>query len=77
MHMILDSGQLPLRYFSDSNWDTFNHPSHAPRLLSDNYYIHVLYGSPAMEGFMHTPDYRVSCMNKETAAVGQGTLSEL
>ena len=37
----MNRGQLPAKQLSDSNWDAFNHASHAPQLLSDNYYVHT------------------------------------
>ena len=33
-------------WLSDSNWGAFNHASHAPQLLSDNYYVYVVAYSP-------------------------------
>ena len=32
----MNRGQLPTKYLSDSNWDAFDHASHAPQILSDN-----------------------------------------
>ena len=38
---MMNRGQLPTKWLSDSNWGALDHESHAPQLLSDNYYVHV------------------------------------
>ena len=41
----MNRDQLPTKYLSHSNWGAFNHASHAPQLLSDNYmwcYCHTI-----------------------------------
>ena len=49
--MNVNRGQLPTKQLSDSNWGAFDHASHAPRLLSDNYYMRVgNFGSHDIDG---------------------------
>ena len=36
----MNRGQLPIKQLSASNWGAFDHASHAPQLLADNYYVY-------------------------------------
>ena len=38
----MSRGQLPTKQLSASNWGAFDHASHEPQLLADNYYLQRL-----------------------------------
>ena len=39
---VMDGGQLPTNQLHDINWGALDHASHAPQLMSCNYYIQNL-----------------------------------